>query len=37
MGVDLIDWIETIPYAETRNYVQRVWENYAYYAQRLGA
>jgi len=34
-GVDLIDWIETIPYAETRNYVQRVWENYAYYAQRL--
>lgn len=34
--VDLIDWIETIPFAETRNYVQRVWENYAYYAQRLG-
>jgi len=37
LGIDLIDWIETIPYAETRNYVQRVWENYAYYAQRLGA
>jgi len=37
LGVDLIDWIETIPYAETRNYVQRVWENYAYYAQRLGS
>lgn len=36
LGVDLVDWIETIPYAETRNYVQRVWENYAYYAQRLG-
>lgn len=35
--IDLIDWIETIPYAETRNYVQRVWENYAYYAQRLRA
>jgi soluble lytic murein transglycosylase len=35
--VDLIDWIEKIPFAETRNYVQRVWENYAYYAQRLGA
>lgn len=34
--VDLIDWIEEIPFAETRNYVQRVWENYAYYAQRLG-
>jgi soluble lytic murein transglycosylase len=36
-SVDLIDWIETIPFAETRNYVQRVWENYAYYAQRLGS
>jgi len=35
-NIDLIDWIETIPFAETRNYVQRVWENYAYYAQRLG-
>jgi soluble lytic murein transglycosylase len=34
-GVDLVDWIETIPYAETRNYVQRVMENYAYYSQRL--
>jgi soluble lytic murein transglycosylase len=33
--VDLVDWIEKIPYAETRNYVQRVLENYAYYAQRL--
>lgn len=37
LGIDLVDWIEKIPYAETRNYVQRVWENYAYYAQRLGA
>jgi soluble lytic murein transglycosylase len=35
-GVDLIDWVETIPYAETRNYVQRVLENHAYYHQRLG-
>jgi soluble lytic murein transglycosylase len=35
-GVDLVDWVETIPYAETRNYVQRVLENYAYYAQQLG-
>lgn len=33
--VDLVDWIEKIPFAETRNYVQRVLENYAYYAQRL--
>ena len=36
LGIDLIDWIETIPYAETRNYVQRVCENYAYYVLRLG-
>jgi soluble lytic murein transglycosylase len=35
-GVDLVDWIETIPYAETRNYVQRVLENYAWYKQQLG-
>jgi soluble lytic murein transglycosylase len=34
-GVDLIDWVEKIPYAETRNYVQRVLENYGYYSQRL--
>ncbi len=25
-GVDLIDWIELIPFSETRNYVQRVLE-----------
>jgi len=36
-GADLVDWIEKIDYAETRNYVQRVLENYAYYAQLLGA
>lgn len=35
-GVDLVDWIEKIPFAETRNYVQRVLENHAYYAQKLG-
>lgn len=34
-GVDLVDWVEKIPYAETRNYVQRVLENYGYYSQRL--
>ena len=27
----MIDWIETIPFAETRNYVQRVMENMAIY------
>ena len=30
-GVDLVDWVEMIPYAETRNYVQRVVENYHCY------
>lgn len=31
----VIDWIERIPYAETRNYVQRVMENYQVYKQRI--
>ena len=30
-----IDWIEQIPYSETRNYVQRVMENYQVYKTRL--
>ena len=25
----MVDWIERIPFTETRNYVQRVMENYA--------
>lgn len=29
--VDAIDWVELIPYFETRNYVQRVLENYYCY------
>lgn len=29
--VNTVDWIELIPYAETRNYVQRVMENYHCY------
>lgn len=33
---DVIDWIELIPYPETRNYVQRVLENLQVYRQRLG-
>ena len=33
--IDMVDWIELIPAAETRNYVQRVSENVAMYrAQR---
>ncbi|MBI3451519.1 MAG: lytic transglycosylase domain-containing protein [Rhodospirillales bacterium] len=35
-GVDPIDWIEMIPFEETRNYVQRVFENLQIYRQRLG-
>jgi soluble lytic murein transglycosylase len=35
-GVDVIDWIERIPFAETRNYVQRVLENLQVYRQRFG-
>ncbi|WP_050786049.1 lytic transglycosylase domain-containing protein [Ahrensia sp. R2A130] len=31
----VIDWVETIPYSETRNYVQRVMENYQVYKTRL--
>ena len=35
-GVDPIDWIERIPFTETRNYVQRVAENLHIYRARLG-
>jgi len=30
-SVDMVDWIEAIPYQETRNYVQRVLENAVVY------
>ncbi len=32
---DVIDWIEHIPYAETRNYVHRVIENMQIYRSRI--
>jgi soluble lytic murein transglycosylase len=32
---DAIDWVEAIPFAETRNYVQRVLENVPIYGYRL--
>lgn len=32
---DVVDWIERIPFAETRAYVQRVMENYQVYKMRL--
>jgi len=35
--VDAVDWVERIPFAETRNYVQRVMENLQAYRSRLGA
>ena len=31
----VVDWIERIPFTETRNYVQRVMENYQVYKARL--
>jgi len=34
-GTDMIDWIETIPFSETRNYVQRVMEGLYVYRARL--
>ena len=34
--VDPIDWVERIPFAETRNYVQRVMENVQVYRTRFG-
>ncbi|WP_147306355.1 lytic transglycosylase domain-containing protein [Methylovirgula sp. 4M-Z18] len=35
-NVDPIDWVERIPFAETRNYVQRVMENFEIYRMQLG-
>ena len=34
--VDPIDWVELIPFGETRNYVQRVVENVMVYRARAG-
>jgi peptidoglycan lytic transglycosylase len=35
-NVDAVDWVERIPFSETRNYVQRVIENLAVYRARFG-
>lgn len=35
-GIDPIDWVERIPFSETRSYVQRVLENWQVYRQRQG-
>jgi soluble lytic murein transglycosylase len=34
-GADPVEWIESIPFSETRNYVQRVMENLQVYRHRL--
>jgi len=34
--IDAVDWVERIPFAETRNYVQRVMENLQVYRKRFG-
>ena len=33
---DPVDWVERIPFAETRNYVQRIIENIQVYRARFG-
>jgi soluble lytic murein transglycosylase len=35
--IDAVDWVERIPIAETRNYVQRVMENLQIYGARFGS
>lgn len=35
--VDAVDWVERIPFAETRNYVERVMENLEVYRARFEA
>ncbi len=35
-GIDMVDWIELIPFSETRNYVQRVMENVVVYRALAG-
>ena len=34
--VDAVDWVEKIPFSETRNYVQRIMENLQVYRARFG-
>jgi soluble lytic murein transglycosylase len=34
--VDAVDWVEMIPFSETRNYVQRILENVQVYRARFG-
>lgn len=34
-NTDVVDWVELIPFSETRNYVQRVMENVQVYRHRI--
>jgi soluble lytic murein transglycosylase len=34
-NVDVVDWIEMIPFEETRGYVQRVMENLQVYRRNI--
>jgi soluble lytic murein transglycosylase len=34
-GVDIVDWVERIPFYETRHYVQKIMENYQVYRARF--
>ena len=36
-GVDPVDWVERIPFSETRNYVQRVMEGWLVYRHRFSS
>ncbi|WP_421723445.1 transglycosylase SLT domain-containing protein [Bauldia sp.] len=36
-NVDTVNWVERIPFTETRNYVQRIMENLQVYRARLGS
>ncbi|MEM9966789.1 MAG: lytic transglycosylase domain-containing protein [Pseudomonadota bacterium] len=35
-AIDIVDWIESIPFRETRNYIMRVTESLPIYRARLG-
>ena len=34
--IDYVDWIESIPISETRNYVKKVISNYRVYKKKMG-
>ena len=34
--VDILDWVEHVPFSETRNYIMRVSESLPVYRARLG-